>query len=84
MAEPIPTPTPEEIRADLVARIGRIERHLDTGLTESREEDEQAKWNLSAMEKRLGELRSQLAGMDAGPAASSQVRSIRVISSKGY
>lgn len=77
--------TPEQIRADKLAQIERINRHLASGLTESREEDEQAKWSLAEMRQRRDELLNEIGGSDAaGPGATARVRQVRMVGSKGY
>ncbi|GJD88193.1 hypothetical protein BHAOGJBA_1706 [Methylobacterium hispanicum] len=82
MAEPVQTP--EEIRGEIVARIAKIDRHLATGLTESREEDEQAKWDLGQMRRERAELQAKVDVMDGAVPRANRVRSIRVVASKGY
>lgn len=81
MAEPFLTPA--ETRAEKLALIAKINRHLATGLTESREEDEQAKWNLDEMRRTRNELQAQLDALDAGTPNAARVRTIRVIGRKG-
>lgn len=78
------TKTPAEIRAEKVLQIERINRHLATGLTESREEDEQAKWNLAEMRRTRNELQAEVDAMDGGTPSANRVRTIRVIGRKGY
>jgi len=76
--------TPGEIRAEKALRIEQINRHLATGLIESREEDEQAKWNLAEMRRTRDELQAEIDKMDGTAPISARVRTIRVVGSKGY
>lgn len=76
--------TPAEIRAEKTLRIEQIDRHLATGLIESREEDEQAKWNLAEMRRTRDELQVQVDALDGIVPRTARVRTIRVVGSKGY
>lgn len=76
--------TSGEIRAEKVLQIEQINRHLATGLIESREEDEQAKWNLAEMRQTRDELQAEVDRMDGTAPISARVRTIRLVASKGY
>jgi len=81
---PDPMKTPAEIRAEKALRIEQINRHLATGLIESREEDEQAKWNLAEMRRTREEIVAKIAALDGTAPVSARVRTIRIVASKGY
>lgn len=81
---PDPMKSPAEIRAEKALQIEQITRHLATGLIESREEDEQAKWNLAEMRRTRDELQAEIAAIDGTAPISARVRTIRVVGSKGY
>ena len=77
--------TPDQIRADKLAEIERINRTLNRGVTEVREEDRTIKRDLKYLYRRRDELLAETGGLDeVGPEPTGRVRQIRMIGRKGY
>lgn len=75
----------EPTRQEKLDEIQRINRILNRGVTETREEDRLIKRDLTRLRERRDELISETSGTDDGsPPMSTTVRQIRMIGSKGY
>ena len=72
-------------RDQKLAEIARINRVLNRGVTEVREEDRMIKRDLKHLYRRRDELIAETGGVDeTGPAPTARVRQVRMIGSKGY
>ena len=77
--------TSEQIRTEKLVEIERINRTLNRGVTEVREEDRTIKRDLAQLYRRRDELIAETGGVDeAGPVPTGRVRQVRMIGSKGY
>lgn len=77
--------TPEQVRAEKLGEIERINRVLNRGVTEVREDDQVLRRDLTSLRERRDELIAETGGgTDGEIAPTSRVRQIRMISSKGY
>lgn len=75
----------EMTRTEKLAEIEQINRILNRGVTEVREEDRMVKRDLTRLRERRDELLAETGGTDeVGPPMSARVRQIRMIGSKGY
>ncbi|WP_336488300.1 hypothetical protein [Methylobacterium nigriterrae] len=74
-----------QTREEKLAEIERINRTLNRGVTEVREEDRTIKRDLKHLYRRRDELLAETGGLDdAGPVPTGRVRQVRMIGSKGY
>ena len=75
----------EPTRADKLAEIERINRVLNRGVTEVREEDRTIKRDLKYLYRRRDELLAEVGGtVEAGPPSTGRIRQVRMIGRKGY
>ena len=72
-------------REEKLAEIERINRILDRGVTEVREDDRLIKRDLKHLYRRRDELLAETGGVaEVGPEPTGRIRQVRMIGRKGY